>query len=150
MPPTGNRRTSSGSKTRVSRRQQLAGGIFSRAKTKTARLTPLEHGVYGLLLDEFYATEGPLPLDSGEIANVVGARTDADEAAVQKVLGRYFTETDAGWVNSRALEEMDSTRKFSAAQKARIDKRWTGKYHGDTETVPDGYPGMRNNRLITT
>ena len=65
-------------------------------RKKTARLTPLEHGVYGLLLDEFYATEAPLPLDAGELANIVGARTNADNAAVQKVLGRYFTETDAG------------------------------------------------------
>ena len=108
-------------------------------RKKTARLTPLEHGVYGLLLDEYYATEGPLPLNAGELANVVGARTNADNAAIQKVLDRYFTKTNAGWVNDRGLEEMDSARKFSAEQKARIEKRWNGKGSSNTETVPDEY-----------
>ena len=36
---------------------------------------------------------------------------------------------------------MDSTRKFSAAQKARADKRWSGDRPGNAETVPDGYRG---------
>ena len=36
-------------------------------RKKTARLTPLEHGVYNLLLDEFYATEERLPLDLTEV-----------------------------------------------------------------------------------
>ncbi len=102
-------------------------------RKKTARLTPLEHGVYGLLLDEFYATEGPLPLDAGELANIVSARTDADKAAIKKVLGRYFTQTEAGWVNPRGLEEMENTRKFSDAQKARIEQRWAGKGSGNTD-----------------
>ena len=68
-------------------------------RKKTARLTPLEHGVYGLLLDEFLRHRGTAALGCREIANVVGARTDADEAAVHcwKVLDRYFRQTDAGW-----------------------------------------------------
>ena len=120
-------------------------------RKKTARLTPLEHGVYGLLLDEFYATEAPLPLDAGELANIVGARTNADEAAIQKVIGRYFTKTDAGWTNPRGLEEMDNTRKFSADQKARIEKRWNGKGSGNTETVPDSQtPKPKPKREVTT
>ena len=63
-------------------------------RKKTARLTPLEHGVYELLLDEFYATEGPLPLDAGELANIVSARTDADKAAIKKVLGSHKPKPD--------------------------------------------------------
>ena len=110
-------------------------------RKKTARLTPLEHGVYGLLLDEFYATEAPLPLDAGELANIVGARTDADKAAIKKVLGRYFTKSGAGWVNPRAEEEVGNTRKFSAAQKSRADKRWSGDRSGNAETVPNQYRG---------
>ena len=110
-------------------------------RAKTARLTPLEHGVYGLFLDELYATEAPLPLDAGELANIVGARTDADEAAIQKVIGRYFKKTVAGWVNPRVDEEFDNTRKFSAAQKARAEKRWRAVRPSDAKTLPDGYRG---------
>ena len=36
---------------------------------------------------------------------------------------------------------MDNTRKFSAAQKARADKRWGGDRPGNAETVPDHIPG---------
>ena len=36
---------------------------------------------------------------------------------------------------------MNNTRKFSAAQKARADKRWGGDRPGNAETVPDGYRG---------
>ena len=110
-------------------------------RKKTARLTPLEHGVYGLLLDELYAAEAPLPLDAGELANIVGARTDADYAALNKVLGCYFAKTGAGWENPRALEEMEDASKFSAAQKSRADKRWGGDRPGNAEAMPDGYRG---------
>ena len=34
------------------------------------------------------------------------SRTETDEAAVQKVLKRYFTRTKDGWVNKRAVEEI--------------------------------------------
>ena len=36
---------------------------------------------------------------------------------------------------------MESASKFSAAQKARIEKRWAGKGSGNAEIVPDGYRG---------
>ena len=111
-------------------------------RKKTARLTPLEHGVYGLLLDEIYATEAPLPLDAGELANIVGARTEDDTAALHKVLGRYFAKTGAGWENPRTLEEMEDASKFSAAQKARADKRWGGDRPGNAGRIPEPHmPG---------
>ena len=50
-------------------------------RSKTARLTPLEHGVYNLLLDEHYATEEPLPLEKTELFQIIGARTPAEEGA---------------------------------------------------------------------
>ena len=39
-------------------------------RKKTSRLTPLQHGVYTLFLDECYATEEPLPLDLEELHEV--------------------------------------------------------------------------------
>ena len=87
-------------------------------RKKTARLSPLEVGVYDLLLDEIYATEEPLPLDEGELFNIVGARTEADEAAVRKVLARYFERSDVGWTNERASEEI-----AAAQAQARTNRR---------------------------
>ena len=66
-------------------------------RKKTNRLSPLEHGVYRLLLDELYGTEDPLPLDEIELQNIVGVRTDQDAKALRKILDRYFTLTPSGW-----------------------------------------------------
>ena len=52
---------------------------------KTAGLVAVEHGVYSLLLDAFYATEQPLPLDDGELCVIARAFDDVSRAAVQKV-----------------------------------------------------------------
>ena len=135
------------------RREARRSGWGPGTKSGTAACESGCHAtVYGLLLDEFYATEAAAsPGRRRTSQRIVGARTNADNAAIQKVLGRYFTETDAGWVNDRGLEEMDSARKFSADQKARIEKRWNGKGSGNTETVPDSQtPKPKPKREVTT
>ena len=93
-------------------------------RSKTARLTPLEHGVYNLLLDEHYATEEPLPLEKTELFQIIGARTPADEASVDKILKRYWIETKSGWTNARALEEMAAFRDKSTKASGAAHKRW--------------------------
>ena len=94
---------------------------------KTAGLVAVEHGVYSLLLDAFYATEKPLPLDDDELCVIARAFDDVSRAAVRKVLDRYWRETPDGWVNSRALEEIVKAKELQAAQKARAGKRWNGR-----------------------
>ena len=93
-------------------------------RKKTSRLTPLQHGVYTLFLDECYATEEPLPLDLEELHEVAHARTETDEAAVQKVLKRYFTRTKDGWVNKRAVEEISAFAEKSDKARSAAATRW--------------------------
>ena len=93
-------------------------------RSKTARLTPVEHGVYNILLDEHYATEEPLPREKTELFQIVGARTPADEAAVDKVLTRYWIEAETGWTNARAMEEMAAFREKSTKASGAAHKRW--------------------------
>ena len=93
-------------------------------RRKTARLSPLEHGMYCLLLDEYYATEEPLPLDEEELFSVVRARTDADESAVRKVLSRFWTQTPDGWTNERAGEEIRTYRAKSEKNREAAQIRW--------------------------
>ena len=96
-------------------------------RSKTARLTPLEHGVYNILLDEHYATEGPLPREKTELFQIVGARTPADEAAVDKILTRYWIEAKSGWTNARAMEEMAAFREKSTKASGAAHKRWASE-----------------------
>ena len=68
----------------------------------TGHLTALEHGVYTLLLDWYYANERPIPPDKATRI----ARGNPDET--QTVLTEFFKLTDAGWIHSyadRVIEE---------------------------------------------
>lgn len=62
----------------------------------TGHLTALEHGVYTLLLDWYYANERPIPPDKATRIS----RGNPDET--QTVLTEFFKLTDAGWIHSYA------------------------------------------------
>lgn len=64
----------------------------------TMRLSMTEDGAYRRLLDEYYATEEPLPLDRDECYRAARATTPDEQAAVDKVLERYFDCRDDGRV----------------------------------------------------
>ena len=100
-------------------------------RKKTARLSPLDHGVYTLLLDEYYATEEPLPVDSDELFAIVGARSAADRASIKKILDRYWKKTSEGWTNERAVEEIAEFRDKSGKAKAAAHKRWQSENDAD-------------------
>lgn len=70
----------------------------------TAHLTLLEHGVYTRLLDVYYTREGPIP--TKEAARLIGARDKDERAALQMVLGEFFTESPEGWRQKRCDEEI--------------------------------------------
>ena len=91
---------------------------------KTAGLVAVEHGVYSLLLDAFYATEQPLPLDDGELCVIARAFDDVSRAAVQKVLERYWRKTPEGWVNARAEKEISAYQDKSSKARTSAGKRW--------------------------
>jgi uncharacterized protein YdaU (DUF1376 family) len=66
----------------------------------TAHLSLLEHGVYTLLLDRYYATEQPIPAD--QVHRVARARSRDEKAAVDAVLAEFFTLADGAYRNKRA------------------------------------------------
>ena len=72
----------------------------------TQHLTVMEHGAYALLLDKYYATEKPLPLETDRIYRSVGAHTRAEQKAVEFVLDEFWQKTSGGWVNKRAAKEI--------------------------------------------
>ncbi len=115
-------------------------------RKKTARLSPLQHGVYNLLLDEQYATEDPLPVDEDELHEIAHARTPADKAAVKKVIERYFVRVEGGWANERALEEIDKFADKSDKASAASAKRWDGERtsEGISERTSDGISNARS------
>ena len=106
----------------------------------TGHLSMIEHGAYALLLDHFYASEKPLPIDTQRLYRLTMAASKEERSAVDYVLEHFWLKTDGGWVNSRAQKETENAKKFSVDQKARINKRWAGKGSGNTEIIPDDIP----------
>lgn len=100
---------------------------------------------YRRMIDEYYDREGPLPTDPVEVANLIGAFTPEEVAAVQHVLGRFFTPTDEGWWHSRCDEEIRKYQAHVAAARengklgGRPPKKTQGVSAGlATETQPKG------------
>ena len=83
--------------------------------TDAGHLSMLEHGAYTLLLDRFYRTEAPIPADQAH--RVCRARSEEERQAVDAVLAEFWTLTDDGWINRRAVDEIErARRKIEAAR----------------------------------
>jgi uncharacterized protein YdaU (DUF1376 family) len=81
----------------------------------TAHLSMLEHGAYGLLLDRYYSTEAGIPADQAH--RLARARSKDERAAVDAVLGEFFTLLDGVWINGRAEREVERAQtKIKAAR----------------------------------
>lgn len=91
----------------------------------TKHLSLAEHGAFCLLLDYFYATERPIPDDRCE--RIATAYADHERKAVRSVLAEFFTQTPDGWINKRAMAEIEAYRAKSLKAKASADARWAKK-----------------------
>jgi uncharacterized protein YdaU (DUF1376 family) len=75
---------------------------------KAGHLSPLEHGVYTLLIDAYYnREEAPTRAEAIRWAR---ARSSDELAAVDAVLGEFFTEQDGRFTQSRIEEELATFR----------------------------------------
>lgn len=72
----------------------------------TALLSLAEHGAYALLLDHYYASEGPLPLDIEDLYRVARTIRPEEKKAVDRVLAQFFRREPDGFHNSRADAEI--------------------------------------------
>lgn len=101
----------------------------------TAHLSALEHGVYTLLLDRYYATEAPIP--AAHVYRVAKAISKGERQAVEFVLGEFFKREGDDWRNGRADEEIEKARVRIATAQA------NGKLGGRpkrTQEEPAGNP----------
>lgn len=116
----------------------------------TAHLSLLEHGVYTLLLDRYYATEEPIPGDQAH--RLARARTEDERAAVDIVLSEFFQKQDSDenpvgfvWVNRRVEEEIEKARhRIDTARengkKGGRPRKSAEKNPKETQGKPSGLP----------
>ena len=104
----------------------------------TRHLSWEEDAAYRRMLDTYYTTERPLPLDMRAVCRLVLATTESQRAAVEIVLGEFFERTDAGWVNHRADGEILAMQEKQQKQRDKANKRWQkpGAEHGNASAMP--------------
>lgn len=110
-------------------------GDYSR---DTAHLSMLEHGAYSLLLDRYYSTEAGIPEDQAH--RLARARSKDERAAVDAVLGEFFTLRGGVWINGRAEREVD--RAQTKIKAARENGKAGGRPKWNPETTDEKPAGL--------
>ena len=82
-----------------------------------SHLNPIEDVAYRRLLDKYYLSEAPICLDIASAARSIGMREYQSE--VEVVIREFFTQTESGWINKRAEQEIAHFRgKIDQASRA--------------------------------
>lgn len=115
---------------------------------KTGTLSIAEHGAYCLMLQHYYATEEPLPVER-ELYHLLRAQSKQEREAVDLVVSRYWQQTDTGLVHGRADEEI---RKAASARDKHAEcGKKGGRPRKQTETnlVSGSKPNTKPNEKPT-
>lgn len=96
----------------------------------TSHLTATEDGIYRRMLDVYYASEKPLPIDPAWVAKLVRAHTEEERTAVGELLRQFFVKYEDGWRNKRADTEIRLMKKRLKAWKDNGKKGGRPKTNG--------------------
>ena len=96
-----------------------------------SHLNIVEDCAYRRLLDRYYLSEEPIPSDVSVACRLIGMREH--QAEVEIVLKEFFTQTESGWVNKRAEQEIahfkgkidQASRAGKASAEQRLNARST-------------------------
>lgn len=113
----------------------------------TLGLSALEHGVYRLLLDAYYASEEALAAD--EVHAIAKAGTSVERKAVDKVL-RKFELRDGRYYHKRVELELEAYRERSKVAAEKAKKRWRKGKEPDAQPMPQHSPGTAEAMLASS
>ena len=104
----------------------------------TRHLSWEEDAAFRRLLDTYYTTEKPLPIDLRAVCRLVMATTDSQREAVRIVLEEFFKLGEDGWRNSRADAEIAAMREKQQKQRDKAWLRWHKheQEHGNASAMP--------------
>ena len=112
----------------------------------THHLEDAEDLAYRRLIDMYYMTERPIPLDVASVARKI--RLDLD--VVELVLNEFFDKQEDGYHNSRCDKEIGAYAHRARVNQELIKRRWDKeKYQsntkGNTNTIPNQISDIRKN-----
>ena len=100
----------------------------------TVHLSLMEDCYYRRLLDYYYSTGGPLPVDLERLQRVCRAFSPEERAAVQFLLSEFFEEGEDGFHNFKADEVMAKAKVVSEKRSAAASTRWKKGEKGRSKT----------------
>jgi len=93
-------------------------------RRRTLHLSPLEHGVYRILLDTYYLEERPLELNVAKLMRTHCLSTKDEKLALKNVLADFFKKTENGWENESCDVEIKKYHSKSVKARASANVRW--------------------------
>lgn len=105
---------------------------------KAGHLSPLEHGVFNLILDAYYDREqAPTLMEALRWAR---ARTEDEKGAVVAVLDEFFTEVDGRYMQNRVEEEIATYRQQAETnQKIAADRERRKRERRENDSQTTGH-----------
>jgi uncharacterized protein YdaU (DUF1376 family) len=81
-------------------------------KASTGHLTPEEEGIYFRLINHYYDTESPIPLETGSVIRrlMLGSQVDT----VRSILDEFFIKTDRGYEKEKCNELIKEYKKTAS------------------------------------
>ena len=81
-------------------------------------MTRLERWIYRDMIDVYYDSESPLPVDFEDICDKLGVSTEEEQKVVTKILRLKFNLSERGYEHERCEEEIAAYRAKSETSKA--------------------------------
>lgn len=106
----------------------------------TVSLTMLEDGAYNRLLDQYYQTERPLPLDRKMIYRLARATSAAERKACDFVMESFFQQAADGYHQKRCDSEIATYQEKQRKAQASANARWSkseGNANASSESGDD-------------
>jgi uncharacterized protein YdaU (DUF1376 family) len=116
----------------------------------TSHLSLLEHGVYRQMMDTYYLTEKPLPLDHAVLMRTHCARNANEAQAIENVLKDFFVITESGYIHKRCDVEIEAFHSKSVSARESAKARWDRvRAEKEAEAMRTHSEGNANHKPIT-
>jgi len=97
----------------------------------TGHLALDEHGVYLLLMAHYYRTRRPLPANAPVLHRICRCTSDAEKAAVDKVLGEFFSLDGDLYRHHRIEDELSKATDISEKRRAAANTKHQKDRHAN-------------------
>lgn len=109
-------------------------------RSGTVNMSRQARWIYRDMLDVYYDTEQPLPLDMDKLCDDIGVESDQERAIVERLLRFKFEKTETGYRHTRCDEEIAAYHK--KATQAKVNGGQGGRPPKDkaNQNKPSGFP----------